>query len=151
MFSLWKPFYTRTMIFFHITSMKIFSHNNCEFFFTSYLWKYFHSTSVNFFHITTMKTFLHLNYEFFFTSHLWIFFHITGMIFFHITSMKMFYIISLYIPLSNQLTPKNKVWYQLDVTFLAVHECEACVYSGFLSVSISVTASWSLSIKCASI
>ena len=30
-------------------------------------------------------------------------------------------------------------------------ECEACVYSGFLSVSISVTASWSLSIKCASI
>ena len=30
-------------------------------------------------------------------------------------------------------------------------ECEACVYSGFLSVSISVTASWSLSINCASI
>ena len=70
-------------IFFHITSMKIFSHNNCEFFshhiyeniFTLHLWIFFTSP--------LWKPF---------TPKLWIFFHITSVNSFHITSMNFFHI-----------------------------------------------------------
>ena len=121
--------------FFHITSMKIFSHNICEFFshhiyenlftlhlwifFTSPLWKPFHITSVNFFHITTMKTFSHYicesfshhHYENLFTSELWIFFHITSVILFSQHQYENLFTSHLWTFFTSQL----------DVTFLAIH------------------------------